>query len=151
MNLGFKIRFFMVCLALLALQPIQAEQLRLTAFTSDGCSLFVDGTPRQADLWLHCCIAHDRAYWMGGSRDRKKAVDEAFRQCVAETGQASLAEKMKKAVEFGGDPNFPTPFRWGFGWSSRRGFAPLSPAERALVLQAIEKEIADLQVIKQDL
>ena len=35
--------------------------------------------------WCPCCVEHDRAYYYGGSREQKKAADEALKQCVAQT------------------------------------------------------------------
>ncbi|WP_216662021.1 hypothetical protein [Niveibacterium sp. COAC-50] len=41
----------------------------LKPFTTDGCSSFPDGTPWQQTLWLDCCVKHDIAYWIGGTKE----------------------------------------------------------------------------------
>lgn len=46
----------------------------LKPFTSDGCSVFPDGTLKEKDLWLSCCIEHDRAYWLGGTHKEKNVL-----------------------------------------------------------------------------
>lgn len=70
--------------------------------------------------WHQCCVEHDRAYYYGGSREEKRAADEALKQCVArtagdETLMLLLGGAMQLAVTIGGLPCFPTPYRWGYG------------------------------------
>jgi len=43
----------------------------LKPFTTDGCSAFPDGTFKQNELWLSCCVAHDYAYWQGGTYSQR--------------------------------------------------------------------------------
>ncbi|GAB1261754.1 FAD-binding oxidoreductase [Aurantivibrio plasticivorans] len=107
----------------------------LQPFRSDGCSLFPDGNAKENELWLECCIAHDLAYWAGGSYAERQAADEALRQCVAEVGQPEVAMMMLMGVRVGGSPYLDTPFRWGYGWpyltdGEVRGYKSLSTAER---------------------
>ena len=54
----------------------------LSAFTSDGCSGFPDGTRIQPMLWNACCLEHDIAYWLGGSRTDRLRADEALHECL---------------------------------------------------------------------
>ena len=73
--------------------------MELTNFSSDGCSLFVDGTFEDPELWKECCLKHDIAYWQGGTEEEREAADIAFRECVKKkTGNAELAELMYQAV-----------------------------------------------------
>ena len=70
--------------------------------------------------WRECCVAHDRAYYYGGTRDEKQAADEALNQCVARIVGDDILGKllgpaMKLAVSIGGLPYFETPYRWGYG------------------------------------
>src|SRR5262245_42851965 len=46
------------------------------AFTTDGCSVWPDGS------WRECCLVHDVAYWCGGPEERVRA-DQDLRSCVA--------------------------------------------------------------------
>ncbi|HBT84144.1 MAG TPA: hypothetical protein DEB35_12385, partial [Desulfuromonas sp.] len=67
----------------------------LAPFSSDGCSLFPDGTLAERTRWCDCCLTHDIAYWQGGSAAEREAADAALRACVREkTGDANLAETM---------------------------------------------------------
>jgi hypothetical protein len=43
-----------------------AEATGLKDFTSDGCSLFPDGTIINRAKWCECCLRHDIAYWRAG-------------------------------------------------------------------------------------
>ncbi|MBI3774028.1 MAG: FAD-binding oxidoreductase [Gammaproteobacteria bacterium] len=115
----------------------------LKDFTSDGCSLFPNGTARDPKLWCECCYQHDLAYWRGGTDIERLQADEQLRQCVtSKTGDAALAETMFLGVRSGGAPLFPTGYRWGYGWNYGRGYAPLSSSEQAQVddgLAAMQK------------
>lgn len=121
--------------------PATAGELK--DFRSDGCSLFPDGTLQQQDLWCECCVAHDIAYWQGGSRNQKKQADQALRQCVKrKTGNIPLADTMYYGVTLGGSPAFPTWYRWGYGWLYGRGFRPLSPHEK----QQVEEKLRHYRI-----
>ena len=101
----------------------------LKPFTTDGCSLFPDGTLQQQDLWLDCCIAHDLAYWMGGTSEERERADRRLRDCVSKAGEPKIAELMLAGVRAGGTPYLPTAFRWGYGWPWPRGYGELNDAE----------------------
>lgn len=109
-------------------------------FRSDGCTFSPDG------VWRQCCDAHDRDYWMGGTREERLASDERLRKCIYETiidvgwpsnpkswlgrfwykhlsprlsehETASLVSQLYyRGVRIGGVGWLPTQFRWGFGW-----------------------------------
>lgn len=113
--------------------------------------MFPDGTLSQPVLWLHCCIEHDRAYWMGGTEKQRQQTDQQFEQCIAATGKSDLAAKMRGAVEIGGSPDLPTPFRWGYGWSELRPYAPLNKAERLLILERLMQEQKALEKLREEL
>lgn len=101
-------------------------------FTSDGCTLYPDGTPGDRRLWCGCCFAHDIAYWRGGTEAERRQADEALRACILEkTGDARIATMMYDGVRLGGSPVVPTWYRWGYGWPWGRGYQPLSDRERA--------------------
>ncbi len=116
----------------------------LKPFTSDGCSAFPDGTLKQNNLWLGCCIQHDIAYWKGGSRDERKQADLKLKQCVAKVGQPEIAKLMLAGVRVGGTPYFPTTFRWGYGWPYFRGYKKLTAAE----IEEIKLKFNNSQSIK---
>jgi hypothetical protein len=106
----------------------------LVPFTSDGCSLFPDGTAKDRDKWCDCCQNHDRAYWQGGSAEDRDRADATLRDCVlARTNDSQLAEAIHLGVRVGGHPAFPTWYRWGYGWPYGRGYQPLSDQDNLLV------------------
>lgn len=102
-------------------------------FTTDGCSVFPDGTLKQQGLWLSCCTEHDKAYWKGGTFDERKKADEALRICVIKVGEPLVAELMRAGVLVGGTPFLPTHFRWGYGWPYLRGYKALTEEEKAQI------------------
>jgi hypothetical protein len=81
------------------------------AFTTDGCSLWPDGT------WRECCLEHDIAYWCGGSSDARRAADRQLRECVRSKAAPANSQFMYYGVRFGGHPLWPFPWRWGYGFS----------------------------------
>jgi hypothetical protein len=102
----------------------------IDAFSTDGCSMFPDRSPTLQVDWCDCCVAHDLAYWRGGSEDERLQADLDLKRCVAQrTGNAGLAQTMFAGVRAGGSPYVQTPFRWGYGWSFGRGYQELTPAE----------------------
>jgi len=108
-------------------------------FSSDGCTLFPDGTPKDRTKWCDCCFAHDIAYWRGGTAEERKAADQALRACVlARTGNKALADTMYEGVRLGGHPAFPTWYRWGYGWKYGRGYKPLTPEEQKLAAETFD-------------
>jgi phosphatidate phosphatase APP1 len=112
----------------------------LRPITTDGCSLFLDRDPVHGVSWRDCCVTHDQAYWRGGSEEERLRADEVLRACVAErTGDTALAELMFRGVRAGGLPQFPTWYRWGYGWSDGRGYGPLTGAERAAAAEGLAR------------
>lgn len=114
------------------------QAAKLAPFTSDGCSLFPDGTLSDRSKWCHCCLTHDLAYWQGGSAEERNLADAALRDCVLElTGDQQLAETMYLGARAGGHPAFPIWYRWGYGWPYGRGYQPLSEVEKLQVQERI--------------
>ncbi len=112
----------------------------LRAFTSDGCSLFPDGTIKDRTKWCDCCLSHDLAYWQGGTAGERKKADEALRDCVLDrTKDTALAKIMYLGVRAGGHPAFPAWYRWAYGWSYGRGYKPLSKAEKQRVRERLDE------------
>ena len=108
--------------------------VEIAPFSSDGCSSFPDRSPVGRADWCGCCLAHDLAYWRGGTADERLAADEALRHCVqARTGSAELADVMFAGVRIGGGPYLQTSYRWGYGWSQRSPYQALTAEEEAQV------------------
>lgn len=112
--------------------PATAADLK--PFSSDGCSLFPDGSSGDRAGWCDCCLSHDISYWQGGTAEERTKADEALRDCVLlRTKDKALAETMYLGVRAGGHPAFPTWYRWGYGWSFGRGHAsPTEPEKRQI-------------------
>jgi hypothetical protein len=102
----------------------------LNPFTSDGCSLFPDGNFKNNELWLKCCTAHDKRYWVGGTYEQRKQADLELERCVTEIGEPEIAKLMHNGVRLGGSPYWPTWYRWGYGWDGIRGYQALTIEER---------------------
>jgi hypothetical protein len=88
-------------------------------FRTDGCSGGLSRAWRIAlrsdPPWEGCCIMHDHAYWLGGSRFARKQADLALLSCVARNGHPWWAIAMYAAVRAFGGPFWPMPRRWGYG------------------------------------
>lgn len=96
--------------------------------------MFPDRLPGGAD-WRGCCVAHDLAYWRGGSEDERRQADRLLLTCVGEQAHPWLGQFMYAGVRIAGGPSLPTSFRWGFGWPYGRGYQPVTEAEDAELAQ----------------
>jgi hypothetical protein len=104
----------------------------LQPFSTDGCSSFPDRALIGTTDWCGCCLAHDLAYWRGGTAEERLKADQDLKDCVhAASGSPELADLMFAGVRMGGGPYFFTTYRWGYGWSNRQPYEPLSPQEAA--------------------
>jgi len=121
-----------------------ASQRPMAAFATDGCSMFPDGALIGKADWCSCCVAHDLAYWQGGTSSERLKADQDLRNCVrAATSDPALADTMLAGVRLGGGPYFPTSYRWGYGWSWGRGYGPLSAEEQAQAAQLRTRYMAE--------
>ena len=102
--------------------PSAANSLK--PFTTDGCSLWLDGTPEQPNLWRHCCVAHDLAYWQGGTKEQRKQADEDILACVKQAQGSGMANYIYGNVRWGGSPYWMSNYRWGYGWDYLDGMWP---------------------------
>lgn len=125
-----------LCTLLLSAVPV----FGLEPFVSDGCSRFPDGTWWDSELWLECCVGHDRAYWLGGTYEQRLEADKELRDCVAGVGEPVIAELMLGGVRAGGTPFLPTSYRWGYGWAFPRGYQTLTAEERKIAEEMMGEE-----------
>jgi len=121
---------FTLLLSILAF-TVSADSLK--PFTSDGCSLFPNGSLEDRNKCLPCCIEHDLAYWQGGTEEQRKEADNKLKHCVAAAGEKQISEIMHFGVTIGGDAIYPTRYRWGYGWPYERGYGALSKEEQTQV------------------
>jgi hypothetical protein len=124
----------------------------LKEFETDGCSTAPDGTLGEPKRWLHCCIEHDQAYFMGGTYDRKVAADTLFYVCMAQECGDNIATLYLAAVTAFGGPFLPTDYRWGYGWDYDPvgGFDDLTPAEIRLAQEALDRWDGDVSELVDD-
>ncbi|GIU53223.1 hypothetical protein [Shewanella sp. KT0246] len=120
-------RLILISMLLLISFGVNANEIK--PFTSDGCSVFPDGTFAQNELWLACCTAHDYDYWQGGTFKQRLESDKRLKQCVDAVGERYIANIMLVGVRLGGSPYFPTTYRWGYGWPYPRGYQALTSDE----------------------
>lgn len=117
----------------LIISSYAAKNGHIKPFTSDGCSAFPNGTFTQQNLWLSCCIVHDKLYWQGGTYQQRLKADQHLEKCVANIGQPKIAKLMLAGVRVGGSPYLPTKFRWGYGWKYPRFYKKLTKGELAQI------------------
>lgn len=130
---------YTLLLAALASVCASAFASGLRDFTSDGCSLFPNGTIKDRTKWCDCCLQHDIAYWRGGTEAERKKADEALQDCVIDrTKDTALAETMYLGVRAGGHPAFPAWYRWAYGWDYGRGYKPLTEDEQKRVREKLD-------------
>lgn len=133
-------RLSLVFCALCTFSVLKLSSQDLMPFTSDGCSAFPDGTMQQKKLWLACCTAHDKAYWLGGTYQQRLEADKILQHCVAQVGEPHIALIMLAGVRVGGSPFWPTRFRWGYGWEYPRFYGQLSPGELSVLKNLTSKD-----------
>ncbi len=76
-----QIKLFLTCSSLLV-GCSEEQSTNLAHFSSDGCSLLMDGTFENPELWKECCLTHDIAYWKGGTEENRHEADLAFKARV---------------------------------------------------------------------
>jgi hypothetical protein len=96
----------------------------LKPFITDGCSLWIDGTPEQPNLWRHCCVTHDLAYWQGGTKLQRQQADKEILACVKQAQVPGMAKYIYTNVRWGGGPYWMSAYRWGYGWNYFDGAWP---------------------------
>lgn len=116
---------------LMASNGLWANEIK--PFTTDGCSVFPDGTLEDNAKWMECCIRHDFAYWKGGTRFERERADNDLQVCVEGIGEKDLSDIMLLGVRLGGSPFYPTWYRWGYGWPYLRGYEALTKEEEQQV------------------
>lgn len=144
--------WLLVYLPLSSAQPLVEPKVSLKPFSTDGCSMWVDGTSKNPRVWRHCCVAHDKDYWLGGTEAQRKLSDENLRACIIQTDNKAMGEYIYMSVRWGGAPQWMTPYRWGYGWDyldagKPRGYkTPTEAEQEAIKLRLPQAE----QVIAED-
>ncbi|MAG12483.1 hypothetical protein CL630_01590 [bacterium] len=90
----------------------QADILPTKAFTTDGCSLWLNSLFNND--FTDICIEHDIKYWKGGSTEDRKVADTTLRKSV-NSKMPFMGDIMYAGVRIFGHPLIPSPWRWGYG------------------------------------
>lgn len=115
---------FLILLLLTSCATKEKQKLNtLNTFTTDGCTAYPDGK------WLHCCLAHDMNYWLGGTISEKRASDDELKACVSKASSSFNGTVVSSGVRFGGFANNIFPWAWGYGWKSNRGYRGIRSSE----------------------
>lgn len=133
---------FYVATGVLLLSNFAAAEPKLHPFTTDGCSMMLDGLLDDSIHWRLCCVAHDKDYWLGGTEAERRASDELLGACISEMATPLLGDWVKRNVRWGGSPYWPTTYRWGYGWPfwdglTPRGYKELTDDEQAMVISLL--------------
>ena len=116
-----------------------SHEPRLAPFRTDGCTLLPEQSPGGTHNWRDCCIQHDLDYWKGGSEDERLASDQRLHDCILrKTDNPEFAKLVFETVKETGRPDYPTWYRWGYGWNYLRPASPLTPAEQAMVTERMK-------------
>ena len=86
-------------------------------FVGDGCTMFPDGD------WADCCLAHDKAYFRGGTQTERKVADGQLFRCVRAKGgfkHRVISDIMWLGVRVGGGLFTDRSFSWGFGQPKKK-------------------------------
>jgi hypothetical protein len=142
--------FFFI--SLFAVSPnLYATELvanHLKPFTTDYCTMFVDGTISRPTLWRHCCVEHDINYWYGGSNDNKDTADNNLKSCVKEVAGSTWANLIYIGVRAGHLSPIKGPYRWSWGWESKHENSERSTAEKLYIIEKLQRLPLDSSMIE---
>lgn len=117
---------------------VQAE-LKLKPFETDGCTLFIDGTPKAPGLWRNCCVEHDLRYWFGGSQEDMDATDLTLKSCVSKVAGPTWANLIYTGVRTGHHSPIKNKTQWNWGWVKKREYKKLTNQEIDIVKEELQK------------
>ena len=119
-------------------QLSNSSEPRIKAFQTDLCTFYPEGTRERPNLWAHCCIKHDLAYWVAGNREDLDRADFALKVCVTEVSTPFNGHLMYRGVRAGHYSPFKGKYRWSWAWpKSRKKFQTLTEDEKNYILENI--------------
>jgi len=122
----------------------------LKPFFTDGCTLFVDGTPSKPGLWRPCCVEHDLRYWVGGSTDDMDRTDLKLKSCVQKIAGEHWARTIYTGVRAGHYSPIKNKTAWSWGWTNRREKVALNSQEISIVITELKKLKLDSEKVSMD-
>jgi hypothetical protein len=143
----FKIILF-ACLILTSIAS-GAENIVFKNFETDFCTMFKEGTNEEPNLWKHCCIKHDLAYWVAGSKNDMKRADSEIKNCVEKSGKPFIAKLMYSGIKLGHFSPIKNKYKWGWAHDeNRKTYQELSVQEiEEISLRILEVEGVDTQIL----
>jgi len=129
-------KYVLIFLILLTNHALSNE---LKPFITDYCTMFVDGTPTNPNLWKHCCIEHDIHYWYGGSLKDQDITDLKLKSCVEAAAGTYWADIIYLGVRAGHYSPVKNVHKWSWGWEQQRKKIEISDKEKLYVIEEIRK------------
>lgn len=111
----------------------------LNPFETDNCTMFVDGTKKDPQLWKDCCVIHDLRYWIGGSEQDQDLADDRLKLCVEKRAGSFIANLMYRAVRMGHYSPVKFKYQWNWGWINPREKKPFTIEEKELAISELKK------------
>jgi hypothetical protein len=145
-------KFFLLLFLITGCAAFKERPNKIVPFTTDGCSMYPDGVLFvDSNRWVHCCIVHDIAYWIGGNHQEKIDADYDLGMCVAEKSSSIQGDLMSSGTRFGGVANNILPWAWGYGWSYNRGYRKLREKDLQKVFAQFDSVLSALMLWTKDL
>jgi hypothetical protein len=100
--------------------------------------MFPEGSKKDPMKWAHCCVKHDLAYWVAGSKIDMNRADKELKKCVTEAGAPKIASLMYAGIRFGHLSPVKNKYRWGWAHDKKRDkYQELSKDEEERALEAV--------------
>ena len=136
-NLALTILIGIFLSASIKAHSVESFDNSIKNFKTDGCTLFVDGTPSKPGLWRYCCVEHDMRYWFGGDQQDMDKADLRLKSCVKTMAGATWAELIYRGVRIGHRSPIKNKTAWGWGWETMRPNIPLTSIETDYIIEEI--------------
>ena len=140
--------YYLLFILTAGLATVKAADLELHPFVTDGCTMFVDGTKREPNLWRHCCVEHDIRYWFGGDQKDIDQADFQLKSCVNKVAGKTWAELIYFGVRAGHINPIKFSYHWGWGWTEKRtSRQPLSEEEKDYAIEEVRRLPYDQEML----
>ncbi len=120
----------------------------LKPFFTDGCTLFLDGTNKHPNLWVHCCKEHDMRYWFGGSEADRDKTDLRLKACVQDVAGETWAALIYAGVKTGHLSPIKNKTHWSWGWKQERNNIKLNSSEITYIIDELHQLPYDPKIIE---
>jgi len=121
----------------------------LSAYETDGCTGFPDGTFSKPKLWRSCCHDHDLRYWFGGTESEEYQADLNLKKCVTVKGGSIFGNIMYYGVRTGHMSPIKHRYKWGWGWGqTKKDFSILTMQQIDIVNKELNKLNLDQEYLK---